>query len=156
MKDPSSALIFSPGAAGPALAAESPHWTDLARCREVGPDAFFPEAGDAAWLAKQVCAGCEFWVRAECLAQALRRGEWGIWGGTDEQERAALRLASPDQIRTALHHVGKQTCAKCHEDKPFSAFEATRDGDGYEYLRKACRPCHNGRGRECQELETAA
>ena len=40
--------------------------------------------------AKQVCEDCE--VRAECLRFALEtRQEFGIWGGTDEKERARLR-----------------------------------------------------------------
>ena len=40
--------------------------------------------------AKQVCAGCP--VRAPCLEWAPRSGqEAGVWGGTSEDERRALR-----------------------------------------------------------------
>lgn len=37
-----------------------------------------------------ICQGCP--VRADCLRWALARGERGIWGGTNDNERrAALR-----------------------------------------------------------------
>ncbi len=40
--------------------------------------------------AKAVCAGCP--VRAECLEFALANDErWGVWGGTSERQRRAMR-----------------------------------------------------------------
>jgi WhiB family redox-sensing transcriptional regulator len=59
------------------------------------PELFFPvgNAGSALLQidqAKQVCAGCP--VRAPCLEWALGSGqEAGVWGGTSEDERRALR-----------------------------------------------------------------
>jgi WhiB family redox-sensing transcriptional regulator len=41
--------------------------------------------------AKAVCAGCP--VRSACLVFALERDLEGVWGGTTEDERRALRAA---------------------------------------------------------------
>ena len=70
-------------------------WHDHAACRDADPELFFPvgSAGPALLQlerAKQVCAGCE--VRTRCLEWALASGqEAGVWGGTGEDERRALR-----------------------------------------------------------------
>ena len=59
------------------------------------PELFFPigTAGPALLQlerAKQVCAGCQ--VRISCLDWALATGQdAGVWGGTGEDERRALR-----------------------------------------------------------------
>jgi len=70
-------------------------WRSVAACRSADPDLFFPisDSGPAveqAVTAKAICATCR--VRHECLAFALRTGQvHGIWGGTTEDERAAVR-----------------------------------------------------------------
>ncbi len=54
--------------------------------------AMFPLPGDDAAIAaaKALCAVCP--VQIDCLEWALRhREEHGVWGGTDEDERRALR-----------------------------------------------------------------
>jgi WhiB family redox-sensing transcriptional regulator len=67
-------------------------------CRTVDPDIFFPVGytGPAiaqAELAKSFCHRCP--VEQECLDWALDTGvEFGVWGGTTEQERAATRRRS--------------------------------------------------------------
>jgi WhiB family transcriptional regulator, redox-sensing transcriptional regulator len=72
------------------------HWTDLAACRGVDPELFFPVSASGPALnqvteAKRVCASCP--VQPDCLAWALRAGESaGIWGGTTPEERRYLRL----------------------------------------------------------------
>ncbi len=72
-------------------------WRDDAACRGLDPDLFFPvgTAGPALvqiGRAKQVCAGCP--VRARCLDWALVTSQdAGVWGGTSEDERRALRRA---------------------------------------------------------------
>lgn len=72
------------------------HWTDLAACRGVDPELFYPvsvagPAEEQVEEAKRVCAGCP--VTADCLSWALRAGEpAGIWGGTTPEERRYLRL----------------------------------------------------------------
>lgn len=64
-------------------------WQDRGLCAEVGGRLFFPEDGQSAQEAKQVCGLCP--VRAECLAFAVRHGvKYGVWGGLDERERAGL------------------------------------------------------------------
>lgn len=71
------------------------HWRDLAACRGTDPELFFPDgtAGPAlqqAAQAKQVCAICP--ARIPCLQWALATGQHaGVWGGTSEDERRALR-----------------------------------------------------------------
>jgi WhiB family transcriptional regulator, redox-sensing transcriptional regulator len=72
-------------------------WRSLSACRDADPELFFPLS---AWgpgqaqtaSAKAVCASCQ--VRSDCLQFALRSGqEFGVWGGTSEDERRALRRA---------------------------------------------------------------
>ena len=52
--------------------------------------------------AKAICAGCE--VRAPCLITALREQWQGVWGGTNEEERAEIRRRARQhpagQVRT--------------------------------------------------------
>ncbi|GAA4630542.1 WhiB family transcriptional regulator [Actinoallomurus vinaceus] len=72
------------------------HWTDLAACRGIDPELFFPVSAagpalDQVSEAKRVCASCP--VVSDCLAWALRAGESvGVWGGTTPDERRYLRL----------------------------------------------------------------
>jgi WhiB family transcriptional regulator, redox-sensing transcriptional regulator len=73
----------------------STDWRDRAACRDADPELFFPigNAGPALHQvdqAKQVCARCT--VRTPCLEWALASGqEAGVWGGTSDDERRALR-----------------------------------------------------------------
>jgi WhiB family redox-sensing transcriptional regulator len=67
-------------------------WIALGNCRDVDTALFFPPRGGNFEAPKAVCAGCV--VRAECLTHALDHPEHhGIWGGTSERERRALRRA---------------------------------------------------------------
>ncbi|MGW6273958.1 WhiB family transcriptional regulator [Streptomyces sp. NPDC055060] len=69
-------------------------WRQHAACAEEDPELFFPVSSlgpgaNQTQRAKQVCAGCP--VRTECLHWALEtRQQAGVWGGTDEKERAAM------------------------------------------------------------------
>ena len=73
----------------------SPDWRDQAACRDADPELFFPIGkGEPTLLqldrAKQICARCP--SRTPCLEWALASGqEAGVWGGTTEDERRALR-----------------------------------------------------------------
>lgn len=60
-----------------------------AACRGVDPEVFYAESGTAILRAKALCGGCP--ARAACLEWALRREEFGVWGGTTARERAVLR-----------------------------------------------------------------
>jgi WhiB family redox-sensing transcriptional regulator len=78
--------------------AVSAGWASRGTCRDSDPDLFFPIAPSGPALrqiarAKAVCARCP--VRIDCLSYALETGqEAGVWGGTSEEERRAIRSAS--------------------------------------------------------------
>lgn len=67
-------------------------WRQAARCRGMDPELFHPARGDhdSTLAAKAVCAGCP--VRDDCLNDHLGE-KIGIWGGTSDRERRALRNA---------------------------------------------------------------
>jgi WhiB family redox-sensing transcriptional regulator len=72
-------------------------WRESAACRGMDPDLFFPigtSSGVASLLqvdeAKAVCGRCP--VVRQCLAWALNAAPVeGIWGGTTDAERRAMR-----------------------------------------------------------------
>jgi WhiB family redox-sensing transcriptional regulator len=68
-------------------------WQEKAACRDADPNLFFPDSEKATaeyrQTAERYCAGCP--VKADCLADAMRRGDpHGLWGGMDPEQRAAL------------------------------------------------------------------
>jgi WhiB family transcriptional regulator, redox-sensing transcriptional regulator len=64
-------------------------WQDQAACRDADPELFFSTDDGSRREALTLCAPCP--VRTECLEHALAHREaYGIWGGTDEQERKRL------------------------------------------------------------------
>ncbi|POX46094.1 WhiB family transcriptional regulator [Streptomyces sp. Ru71] len=71
------------------------NWREHAACRHEDPDLFFPIGTSGPSLvqteqAKAVCRGCP--VREPCLRFALDTDQTiGVWGGTSETERRALR-----------------------------------------------------------------
>ncbi|GAC1612015.1 MAG: transcriptional regulator WhiB1 [Mycobacteriales bacterium] len=73
-------------------------WRHQALCRDEDPELFFPigTTGPAATQvaeAKQVCRRCA--AVDECLSWALETGQdAGVWGGTSEDERRALKRHS--------------------------------------------------------------
>lgn len=73
-------------------------WLTKAACVGEDPELFFPVGSTGPALedvaaAKRVCARCP--VIADCLAYALAGGQTtGVWGGTDEAERADLLRAT--------------------------------------------------------------
>jgi WhiB family redox-sensing transcriptional regulator len=65
-------------------------WRELAACRGTDLEVFFPERGESAGPARQVCAACP--VRQPCLDYAITNQiTHGIWGGLTERERRALQ-----------------------------------------------------------------
>ena len=65
-------------------------WRELAACRGIDLEVFFPGRGESAGPARQVCARCP--VRQPCLDYAIsNRIVHGIWGGLTERERRALQ-----------------------------------------------------------------
>ena len=87
------------------------NWGDDAACADADPDLFFPigttgPALDQIDEAKRICQACP--VRKRCLAWALEVGAAsGIWGGTTDDERRALRGAAARHRnrdrKTAIH-----------------------------------------------------
>lgn len=64
-------------------------WRQLARCRGVDPEIFYPASDEDAEEAKAICALCP--VREPCLEYALAaREKEGVWGGLTERERRRL------------------------------------------------------------------
>lgn len=135
-----TAVQWSPGAAGPVLA-DVTDWRGLARCKDADPALFFGPGHEEAQAkfrreerAKAVCAACP--VQAACLAFAQGHDERaGIWGGLDDEERAALRqrprtgrppgpadrcpatrhLRTPENTRT--YPNGRVDCKECQHER---------------------------------------
>ncbi|NEB22576.1 WhiB family transcriptional regulator [Streptomyces coelicoflavus] len=81
------------------------NWREHAACRTEDPDLFFPigTTGPAALQteqAKAVCRTCP--VLEQCLRWALDTGQTlGVWGGTSELERRALKRREAVRRRSA-------------------------------------------------------
>ncbi|MFI1928504.1 MULTISPECIES: WhiB family transcriptional regulator [unclassified Streptomyces] len=71
------------------------NWREHAECRNEDPDLFFPIGTSGPALlqteqAKAVCRHCP--VREQCLEWAMETDQTlGVWGGTSENERRALK-----------------------------------------------------------------
>lgn len=95
-------------------------WRDLAVCRQVDPELFFPEADRGAIYeaqvaaAKRVCAVCP--VRAECLAYALRAIGDGIAGGLTPEERRGLRRPARDRVAALVETARTATTRRQRAD----------------------------------------
>ena len=85
-----------PSLAAPARFAA--RWREQAACRGTDLDVFYPERGETAGPARQVCAVCP--VREPCLEYVLsNRITHGIWGGLTERERRPLQSARLQDAR---------------------------------------------------------
>ena len=84
------------------------NWRDDAACTHADPDLFFPIGTTGAAeaqidAAKQICHRCP--ARMPCLAWALDHAvSSGVWGGTTEEERRALRA---DLLRQTGRRAGE-------------------------------------------------
>ena len=68
-------------------------WQDRGACRSITDDTWFPDLCQPSLRSAAVarCGPCP--VRRSCLAFALAEGEeYGVWGGTTEVQRDALRI----------------------------------------------------------------
>jgi WhiB family redox-sensing transcriptional regulator len=62
------------------------NWMNLAKCKTMEPEQFFPHDAEGVREAQRICAVCP--VKLACLAYALdNRLNDGVWGGASEQER---------------------------------------------------------------------
>jgi WhiB family transcriptional regulator, redox-sensing transcriptional regulator len=70
-------------------------WRKDATCRDLNPELFFPigvtgQAVDQIEIAKMYCGNCP--SKDQCLEFAVTTNqEYGVWGGTTEDERRVLR-----------------------------------------------------------------
>ncbi len=107
----------SPGSAAPAASAAG--WMALGACHDEDPELFFPIGATGPALrqisaAKTVCGRCT--VRPACLSHALAIMPDGIWGGSTQEERHAIRQspAHPGEhgsIVAALHGAERHASA---------------------------------------------
>ena len=78
-------------------------WRREAACKDLDPNLFFPigvtgPAVDQIAAAKSICAQCS--VSTACLDFAITTNqEFGVWGGTTEDERRVLRRQWRARIR---------------------------------------------------------
>ena len=78
-------------------------WRDDAACRDADADLFFPVGTMGPALrqideAKRICRACP--AQAACLAWAIDHGiTSGVWGGTTEDERRALRQPAREKVK---------------------------------------------------------
>jgi WhiB family redox-sensing transcriptional regulator len=80
--------------------AEDQSWAKWAVCARYGAAGMYPSDQDREGIAaaKANCDVCP--VRAECLTEALRRGEqWGIWGGLTTDERNGFQRRNTRKAR---------------------------------------------------------
>lgn len=83
----------------------SPHWMRRAYCRGANPDIFHDDGHEV--TAKAYCQRCS--VAVDCLEWALGRNEEGVWGGTTDAERRALKRGG-----------ARASCPGCQADALFS------------------------------------
>lgn len=130
-------------------------WRHSAACRDHDPEIWFPVGtGPIAQVqanhAKSICAPCP--SRIACLKWALETGiDDGVWGGTGEEERRALRapkhlteqqraaIAKSAQVR-ADRAATRTYCDHGHELTPENTF---MNGN-----HRACRICSAERAYE--------
>ena len=73
-------------------------WMSRGACRPEDPELFFPVSLtglaplERISAAKAVCGRCP--VGPSCLSHAVMTGQDGIWGGTTEAERRAMRRSA--------------------------------------------------------------
>lgn len=90
---------------------DQPDWYRDALCAQIGWEVFFPEKGENAKEAKQVCLRCP--VREQCLREALANGEeFGIWGGRSVVERERLAHGSTPAVVQRGHLIPVELEAK--------------------------------------------
>lgn len=116
-------LAWSPGAAGPLLAADpESRWHEAALCAGVDSELWYPATGQRNGPALRICRACP--VRAQCLAAALAAGDYhGIQGGMTGDGRAALGVPVtrplPMLCESGRHltRKGRRACAGCEKDR---------------------------------------
>lgn len=105
------------------LRSRRPAWmTEAALCRDRPEVSWFPDDGETAEAAVDVCAACS--VRAECSSYAAGLGASlsGVWAGSVVDPRP-----SEDERRTVALRAGPPLCVDC----------------GASCKKTRCLACHN-------------
>lgn len=74
-------------------------WSKESLCRGHADSEFFTSVGVNPTGARKLCPTCP--VQVECLNYAIIYDECGVWGGTTESERKALKFLKPKLIAEA-------------------------------------------------------
>lgn len=126
----------TPAAGMTRLPAAGPTWREAAICAQTDPELWFPEVGHSSAPAKRICLSCE--SRVVCLEWAIEHGEHGIWGGTSDNQRRAIRRARDPKPATG-RPSGKPE-AGCGTDAAYQRHR--RRG---EDIDEACHAAHQAR-----------
>lgn len=94
-------------------------WMSKGLCRYADPRLFFPayDAPSSTAEPKAICARCP--VQGECLEWAINHDEEGVWGGTSEADRRALkrRKSRPNCLVCDSEDIfvseGMEICLSC-------------------------------------------
>jgi WhiB family redox-sensing transcriptional regulator len=98
-------------------ATDDNEWERDAACRGYPEDLWFSELSADTRRAVAICDTCP--VRRPCLDDAMVRNEvWGVWGGTTQADRAALRrrdvgIVCGTRLGRLAHLAAGETCDEC-------------------------------------------
>ena len=105
-------------------------WMTSALCAREDPELFFPVSAAGPALreelaAKRICARCP--VRRSCLTWALTSGQaYGVWGGTNAEERAVLHRKGDGSARAHSSAVEERFSAERRSAGPPAGLRALR------------------------------
>lgn len=71
---------------------------------------FYPEPGKHMLQYALVCDVCE--VYCDCLSWSILAEDWGRWGGTDEDERRAMRKGISEGFTTLADILRERDCTE--------------------------------------------
>lgn len=124
-----------------------PDWFDDAECRGMDPSTFVPERGNVSKRgnfrieprAIATCHRCP--VRDECLDYALTTNQTGVWAGTNDAQRRAMRKHQNIKIGT---RAAVADHLHANPDKEYQTAELARrfgvgDRSMSEHLRRLVR-----------------
>ena len=88
--------------------ASDQEWQEIAACRTIPVELFFPMVEHETDQAKAVCLECL--VREPCLESAITAGErFGVWGGLTPPERRSIVAKRRARARAAAAALELQT-----------------------------------------------
>jgi len=117
-------------------------WTADAACKGMDPNLFFGPGSRHRFLpggqsgngnqiegipvkARGACAACP--VRTECVTHAVATGEHGYWGGTNEDDRDAIRSRQGRRPARPEAHMAKWDWPQTQEEKTAANLRREQD-----------------------------